>query len=1008
MKNLKIFLMVITAILVVITTAPAAITSNGSGVWSSTGTWVGGVVPTSTDDVIIASGHIITVDVSTAACNNISFADTTAHLIMGISSSVLNVYGNFSPFSTFHTPFSSWVDGAVLKFTGGTAIQNIDNIRNANDATTMAFFKSIVIDKSGGKVTISGEADAKLNISNSIEVVNGTFELPSAFDINGRSFLGTTAAQPTITVYAGGTFTMLGGASQIMSRPLTDPPGKIGKVTIYGNMTVTTSSTNLINFNDVDVESGGTLTIETGWTSGKFAPGTVTIKSGGIIYNTTTTNIWATGSVVVLNNGGVYKTSSSTTAFPPTFTNNGTVRYQRNTSASPVDQTIVDMNYYRLEISFSNTSGKKIWTLASPRTISDSLEVNNSAILQLLGTSSPTVNNLLRLTTGNLDNSTRNIILANGATISRATGTIQVAPTFGSTVNLRYTSTSLPVTTGPEIPTSTSVLNNLYLTTTKTVTLGANATVNGTFTLGDTAIINPGSYSLNYGPSATLQYGLSGTVQPDTTSDIEWPATGGPQNVTIYNNGGVILHGNRTVNGTLTLTLGTFDNNGLLDDKVLTIANGASISRARGELSVAPTFAGLVNVAYTSGVVDVVTGYELPTSSSALNNITLNTAKVVKLNADATVNGSLILTNGMLSLGSSNLTLAASATIGGSPFVTSMVDPEGSGELRKVFTGTGSFTYPVGDTSGTREYSPVTLNFTSGGFSSAYAGVKLVNAKHPSNSSTTDYLNRYWTVTQNGISSFSCNADFVYADGDIVGSTESNITLGKWDGANWINYGTGSIGTNTLSALAVTGFSDFTGGQLSVLPVQIVSFVGNFIGANSVKLEWQTISEVNNYGFNVQRRNGNEYVTAGFVAGKGTTLEPQSYSFVDENATGSVEYRLEQIDNNGLKNYFGPIMLNPNSVANDIVPAVFKLNQNYPNPFNPSTKISFSLAENGYTSLKIYNILGREVATLLAGNAEAGKRYVVNFGAENLPSGLYFSKLQSGNTVEIRKMTFIK
>jgi hypothetical protein len=524
---------------------------------------------------------------------------------------------------------------------------------------------------------------------------------------------------------------------------------------------------------------------------------------------------------------------------------------------------------------------------------------------------------------------------------------------------------------------------------------------------GSFTTLSLSTFTLTYNANAKLRYGASGQTTAQTTTDAEWPSSGGPQNIETYNEGGVTLHDNRSIAGTLTLTLGTFDNDGSLGSKVLTIANGASISRARGELSAVPTFAGLVNVAYTSGVVDVVTGYELPTSSSALNNLTLNTAKVIKLNAHATVNGSLILTNGMLSLGSNNLTLAASATIGGSPSVTSMVDPEGSGELRKVFTGTGSFVYPVGDTSGTREYSPVTLNFTSGTFSSAYAGVKLVNAKHSSNSSTTHYLNRYWSVTQSGISGFSCNADFVYADGDVNG-TKENLTLGKWDGGpGWYGYGYGNPAANTLSGSGITSFSDFTGGEAIALPVQIASFVGSYIGSN-VELEWQTISEINNYGFNVQRRDNIGYVTIGFVAGKGTTTELQTYTFLDNDPQGSVEYRLEQIDNNGLKNYFGPIMLNPSSVDDEIVPAIFKLNQNYPNPFNPSTKISFGLANSGYTTLKVYNIVGSEVATLYAGNAEAGKLYAITFDAKNLPSGLYFSKLQSGNTVEIKKMIMMK
>ena len=188
------------------------------------------------------------------------------------------------------------------------------------------------------------------------------------------------------------------------------------------------------------------------------------------------------------------------------------------------------------------------------------------------------------------------------------------------------------------------------------------------------------------------------------------------------------------------------------------------------------------------------------------------------------------------------------------------------------------------------------------------------------------------------------------------------------------------------------------------LPIQLASFVGSFVGNGTAKLEWETISEVNNYGFNIQRMNKTTEVfeTIGFVAGKG---EPSTYEYIDVQAGTS--YRLEQIDNDGLTTLYGPIMLNPSSVG-DNVPAVFALNQNYPNPFNPSTKISFSLANAGYTTLKVYNIVGKEVATLFNGNAEAGKQYVANFDAKNLSSGMYFYKLQNGNSVEVKKLTLVK
>jgi hypothetical protein len=92
----------------------------------------------------------------------------------------------------------------------------------------------------------------------------------------------------------------------------------------------------------------------------------------------------------------------------------------------------------------------------------------------------------------------------------------------------------------------------------------------------------------------------------------------------------------------------------------------------------------------------------------------------------------------------------------------------------------------------------------------------------------------------------------------------------------------------------------------------------------------------------------------------------------------------------------------------EVMPTAFKLNQNYPNPFNPETKISYSLAHDGYITLKVYNMLGQEVATLFAGYAEAGRMYSFNFRAKDLSSGLYFYKLKSDNNTDIKKLILLK
>ncbi|MBL7903444.1 MAG: hypothetical protein JNL22_00340, partial [Bacteroidales bacterium] len=143
------------------------------------------------------------------------------------------------------------------------------------------------------------------------------------------------------------------------------------------------------------------------------------------------------------------------------------------------------------------------------------------------------------------------------------------------------------------------------------------------------------------------------------------------------------------------------------------------------------------------------------------NNLTLNNAAGVNLNANAQVTGVLTFTSGRLNLGSNNLSLGTAATVAGTPSASSMIVATGSGQVRKSFSAAGSFTFPVGDNSGTAEYSPVTTQFTVGTFGSGnYVGVNLTNTAYPG--AIGSYLNRYWNVTQSNISGFSCNASFVY------------------------------------------------------------------------------------------------------------------------------------------------------------------------------------------------------------------------------------------------------
>jgi len=166
----------------------------------------------------------------------------------------------------------------------------------------------------------------------------------------------------------------------------------------------------------------------------------------------------------------------------------------------------------------------------------------------------------------------------------------------------------------------------------------------------------------------------------------------------------------------------------------------------------------------------------------------------------------------------------------------------------------------------------------------------------------------------------------------------------------------------------------------------------------------------------------NDWETIGFVNGNGTTTEPQAYSFVDENLqTGKYQYRLKQIDFDGTFDYSNTIEIEINS------PTKFSLSQNYPNPFNPVTKIHFTIPTSPlnpspyqgegnrerFVTLKVYDVLGKEVATLVNEEKSAGS-YEVEFNsvetlhATSLPSGVYFYQLKAGDFVETKKLILVK
>ncbi|MGE5807424.1 MAG: right-handed parallel beta-helix repeat-containing protein [Ignavibacteria bacterium] len=186
------------------------------------------------------------------------------------------------------------------------------------------------------------------------------------------------------------------------------------------------------------------------------------------------------------------------------------------------------------------------------------------------------------------------------------------------------------------------------------------------------------------------------------------------------------------------------------------------------------------------------------------------------------------------------------------------------------------------------------------------------------------------------------------------------------------------------------------------VPVELTAFSASVSG-ELIVLNWTTATELNNYGFEIQKKFVNEFTTVGFVKGSGSSVEQHQYHFIDKNiAPGFNSYRLRQIDFNGSSSYSNEIRINFNG------PYKFNLSQNYPNPFNPVTLISFSLAENEPVSLLIYNMLGEKAAVLIDNEMKEPGYYKLNFNAENLSSGTYFYVLRQGEKMLSKKMILIK
>ena len=313
------------------------------------------------------------------------------------------------------------------------------------------------------------------------------------------------------------------------------------------------------------------------------------------------------------------------------------------------------------------------------------------------------------------------------------------------------------------------------------------------------------------------------------------------------------------------------------------------------------------------------------------------------------------------------------------------------------------------------------LNNISGSFSTPVAITPTGQRPAFAQNFSIDDSNRVYVVYQSSVSSSGKGFYFVYSNQNVFSDTlkiydltpeyvtrNSSAVITKGNGDMALFYAPGGV-RNTF---VICDIFMRRGNLFQIIPVELSSFTANVTGTD-VMFNWTTASELNNRGFEVERKflatltsfGNSEYEKIGFVEGKGTTTEINEYYFIDRSLSpGNYSYRIKQTDYNGTFKYF-----NLNETIEIGLPTEFSLNQNYPNPFNPSTSIQYAISNTQFVTLKVYDLLGKEVTTLVNEEKPAGS-YNVEFRMQNLElsSGIYFYQLSAGDYVETKKMLLLK
>ncbi|MCZ7556272.1 MAG: T9SS type A sorting domain-containing protein [Bacteroidia bacterium] len=408
-------------------------------------------------------------------------------------------------------------------------------------------------------------------------------------------------------------------------------------------------------------------------------------------------------------------------------------------------------------------------------------------------------------------------------------------------------------------------------------------------------------------------------------------------------------------------------------------------------------------------------GTVLPTGipAVALNRLTLNNSTGIALSNDLHISGNLTLMSGTITLNNAHLSFGATASITGGT-ATSFIVTNGLGELRQAGIGSGgrsgTILFPIGPNTNT--YTPVQImNSSTQDEFRVRTRAEVLSGGSSGSQLTMDVVGITWLIEEASAGGSNATLTFQWNSGDELGSFDRGACyVGHHDGADWIALqspgAAGGSGPYNRVVTGVTSFSPFAiGDGDSPLPVEFRSFTADVHGS-SVSLRWETASEVNNLGFEVERRlaGSPEWATISFIPSAAAPGAGHGYVYHDHPPVqGQWLYRLRQIDVDGTAAYSSVVTASVTSSLTGLV-----IESVYPNPLrNTATSeilVRFRTDAPGTASITLHDMLGRQIARVFSGVAMNNGSTTVRFDAASLATGIYMLRLEQENRATAAKL----